>query len=304
MTDAVDNGHAEAPQARDARRPSPMPVRREPMVTALLCDNPSPFTHTGTWTHLVGTSDLAIIDPGPDGAAGQAHLDRLVDAIAGRPVRAIVITHTHLDHSPLARPLAAATGAPIIGAAPLAPPRDADGRPDPAFDPDHRPARVLADGDQVTGDGWTLSAIATPGHASNHLCFALEETKALFTGDHVMGWSTSVVAPPDGDMAAYLASLERLVPRDDRIYYPAHGDPVGKPAQLLRGMIGHRRQRERQLLRALGRDPATPQALVPLLYPALDPGLRGAAAASLHAHLIALAASGQAVATADGWRAA
>jgi len=256
----------------------------EPLVARVLADNPSPFTNTGTQTHLVGTADLAVIDPGPDDAA---HVEMLLRAIDGRRVTAIVITHTHRDHSPASRALKVATGAPIVGCAPLAL-EDLGPRADASFDFDHAPDRVLAEGESVRGEGWTLEAIATPGHTSNHLCFALPETKALFSGDHVMGWSTTIVSPPDGDMAAYMASLDKLMRRDDRIYYPAHGDPVENPQRLVRGMMGHRKQREGQILRLL-RERARPiPAMVERMYVGLDPRLFPAAERSVLAHLIDL----------------
>lgn len=259
-------------------------IQLEPLVARVLAANPSPFTYTGTQTYLVGTSDLAVIDPGPDLAE---HLDALIAAIAGRPVRAILCTHTHRDHSPASRPLAAATGAPIIGCAPLA--LDDDGpRSDAAFDRDYVPDAVLADGERVSGTGWTLEAVATPGHTSNHLCFALLENGALFTGDHIMGWSTSVVAPPDGDMGAYMASLEKLLDRDDRVYYPAHGPEVTTPQRLTRGMIGHRKQREGQILRLIDQQVGAIPDMVTRMYVGLDPRLTGAAGRSVLAHLIDL----------------
>ncbi|MCR5871998.1 MULTISPECIES: MBL fold metallo-hydrolase [unclassified Sphingomonas] len=259
-------------------------MQLEPLVARLLAANPSPFTYTGTQTYLVGTSDLAVIDPGPD---LPAHLAALTAAIADRPVRAIMCTHTHRDHSPASRPLAAATGAPIIGCAPLA--LDDDGpRSDAAFDRDYAPDRVLADGESVSGDDWTLEAVATPGHTSNHLCFALGESGALFTGDHIMGWSTSVVAPPDGDMGAYMASLDRLLARDDRVYYPAHGPEVATPHRLVRGMMGHRKQREGQILRLLDQQVGAIPDMVARMYVGLDPRLTGAAGRSVLAHLIDL----------------
>jgi glyoxylase-like metal-dependent hydrolase (beta-lactamase superfamily II) len=272
----------------------------EPLVARVLAPNPSPFTYTGTQTHLVGTTDLAVIDPGP---ADASHVEALVRAIAGRPVTAIVITHTHRDHSPASRALKAATGAPIIGCAPLAL-EDLGPRADASFDGDYVPDRVLADGESVAGRGWTLSAVATPGHTSNHLAFALPETKALFSGDHVMGWSTTIVSPPDGDMAAYMASLDKLMHRDDRIYYPAHGDPVENPRRLVRGMIGHRRQREGQILRLLrDRGRAIP-AMVELMYVSIDPRLFPAAERSVLAHLIDLRDRSLVIQKGDDWEVA
>lgn len=259
-------------------------IQLEPLVTRVLAANPSPFTYTGTQTYLVGTSDVAVIDPGPD---LPEHLDALIAAISGRPVRAILCTHTHRDHSPASRPLAAATGAPIIGCAALV--LDDDGpRSDAAFDRDYAPDRVLADGEAISGEGWTLEAVATPGHTSNHLCFALRESGALFTGDHIMGWSTSVVAPPDGDMGAYMTSLDKLLARDDRVYYPAHGPEVTSPQRLARGMMGHRKQREGQILRLLGQQVGAIPDMVTRMYVGLDPRLTGAAGRSVLAHLIDL----------------
>lgn len=272
-------------------------MQLEPLVVRVLAANPSPFTYTGTQTYLVGTTDVAVIDPGPDLAE---HLDALIAAIAGRPVRAIVCTHTHRDHSPASRPLAAATGAPIIGCAHLA--LDDDGpRSDAAFDRDYAPDRVLSDGETVSGNGWTLEAVATPGHTSNHLCYALRESGALFTGDHIMGWSTSVVAPPDGDMTAYMASLDKLLGRDDRVYYPAHGPEVTNPRRLTRGMIGHRKQREGQILRLLDQQIGEVPDMVARMYVGLDPMLTGAAGRSVLAHLIDLKKRGIVTETADIW---
>lgn len=280
-----------------ASHPTGALIALDPLVARVLAPNPSPFTYSGTQTYLVGTNDLAVIDPGPDIAA---HLDNLKAAIGGRRVRAIVITHTHHDHSPASRPLAAATGAPIIGCAPLV--VDLGDRIDASFDGDYAPDRVLSDGESVSGDGWTLTAVATPGHTSNHLCFALGEAQALFTGDHVMGWSTTVVAPPDGDMADYMASLAKLQTRDDRVYYPAHGEPVTNPAQYVRHLLGHRRQREAQILRTLEAGEATIPALVAAMYVGLDPRLRRAAGGSVLAHLIDLEARGRAVRAGELWR--
>jgi glyoxylase-like metal-dependent hydrolase (beta-lactamase superfamily II) len=268
--------------------PTGLAMALDPLVTRILAPNPSPFTYTGTQTYLVGTTELAVIDPGPD---DPEHLDALVAAIAGRKLLAILCTHTHRDHSPAAAPLREATGAPIIGCAPLAL-RDDGPRADSAFDTDYAPDRVLTDGERLSGDGWTLETVATPGHTSNHLCFGLVESGALFTGDHVMAWSTSVVSPPDGDMAAYMASLSKLYDRSDRIYYPAHGPAVTKPQQLVRGMLGHRKQRERQILRELEKGTAVIPDMVKHMYKGLDPRLTGAAGRSVLAHLLDLRARG------------
>ncbi len=273
----------------------------EPGIARVLANNPSPYTNTGTWTHLVGEQSLAVIDPGPD---LPTHHDALIAAIAGRPVAAIMVTHNHRDHSPLAPALAAATGAPIVGAAPIVFAGDGP-RADEGFDLAYAPDRVLADGETLTGDGWALTAIATPGHTSNHLCFALEGTGALFSGDHVMGWSTTVVIPPDGDMTDYMASLQKLLEReDDRIYYPAHGDPVDHPRRLVRGMLGHRKQREGQILRLLAAGEGAIPDMVAKMYVGLDPGLVPAAARSVLAHLIDLRGRGLAIGDGGSWKAA
>ena len=187
-----------------------------PLVRRVLAHNPSPFSYTGTQTYIVGEGEVAVIDPGPLGDDPH-HVEALISILSGERISAIMCTHTHRDHSPAAAPLAAATVAPIIGCAALV--LEDDGpRADASFDATYTPDRVLEDGDQISGPGWTLTAVATPGHTSNHLCFALAEEKALFTGDHVMSWSTSVVSPPDGDMAAYMRSLALLMDRDDAIY--------------------------------------------------------------------------------------
>jgi glyoxylase-like metal-dependent hydrolase (beta-lactamase superfamily II) len=273
----------------------------EPLVRRVLAPNPSPYTFTGTQTYVVGDPrgpDCAVIDPGPDEAA---HIAAIIAAVAGRRVLAIMCTHTHRDHSPAAEPLAAATGAPIVGCAPLML-QVAGPRSDEAFDPTYAPDRVLADGEGMRGTGWTLTAVATPGHTSNHLCFALEESGALFTGDHVMGWSTSVVIPPDGDMGDYMASLDKLMARDDRVYHSAHGAAIDKPKKLVRGMIGHRRQREAQILRLLGEAARPVSGFIPEMYKGLDPRLIPAAEMSVTAHLIDLEKRGAAARDGAVWR--
>jgi glyoxylase-like metal-dependent hydrolase (beta-lactamase superfamily II) len=285
--------------------------QHEPLVRRVLAPNPSPYTFTGTQTWLVGAgSEIAVIDPGPAGSGmsvgdpadinGTGHVEAILRAVGDAKITAILCTHTHRDHSPAAAPLKALTGAPIIGCAPLAI-RDDGPRADSAFDPDYAPDRVLADGESISGEGWTLEAVTTPGHTSNHICYALLESGALFTGDHVMKWSTSVVSPPDGDMSAYMASLQKLYDRDDKVYYPAHGSAVTKPQQLVRGMIGHRRQRERQILNLLERAPHAIPDMVAAMYKGLDPRLTGAAGRSVLAHLVDLANQGRVIQTGDIW---
>jgi glyoxylase-like metal-dependent hydrolase (beta-lactamase superfamily II) len=270
----------------------------EPGIGRLLAHNPSAFTYFGTQTYLVGERELAIIDPGPD---LPEHIEAIERAIDGRPVAAIICTHTHRDHSPAATPLAEKIGAPIIGCAPLVL-ETAGPRADAAFDGDYRPDRVLDDGEAIVIDGRDLAAIATPGHTSNHLCFAYDG--ALLTGDHVMGWSTTVVFPPDGDMAAYMASLDKLRQRDDRIYFPAHGPAVTKPQQYVRGLMGHRMQRERQILKLVGEQPRDIPEIVASAYPGLDPRLVTAAGGSVLAHLLDLERHGLVQSDGDRWTAA
>lgn len=265
--------------------PTGLAEQLEPLVVRVLAGNPSPYTYTGTQTYLVGNgSDRAVIDPGP---ALDAHIDAIVAAAGDAKITAIMCTHTHRDHSPAAGPLAARTGAPIIGCAPLV--LEDDGpRADESFDQTYSPDRILNDGETLAGDGWTIEAVATPGHTSNHLCLAVQESGAMFTGDHVMAWSTSVISPPDGDMADYMASLQKIYEREDKVYYPAHGKPVDKPQQLVRGMMGHRKQRERQILNLLEASASPIPDMVQKMYKGLDPRLFGAAGRSVLAHLVDL----------------
>ena len=269
----------------------------DPLVRRLLAPNPSPFTYTGTQTYIVGRGEVAVIDPGPD---LPEHIDAILAATVGEQITAIMCTHTHRDHSPGSRPLALATGAPIVGCMALT--LDDDGpRADAAFDTDYRPDRVLDHGDTISGPGWTLEAVATPGHTSNHLCFGLRENKALFSGDHIMGWSTTVVAPPDGDMADYMRSLDLLLARDDVIYHPAHGEAVTDPRRFVAGIAGHRKMREGQIVRLIGGTPQPIPSLVEQMYRGLDPRLRGAAGRSVLAQLLDLEARGQVVRAGEDW---
>ena len=251
----------------------------EPGIARVLAHNPSAFTYYGTQSYLIGTHEVAVVDPGPD---LPEHVDALVEAIGGRKVAAIMCTHTHRDHSPASRPLAERTGAPIIGCAPLAL-ETVGPRADAAFDGDYVPDEVLGDGQTLELDGEQVTVVATPGHTSNHLCLAWRG--ALLSGDHVMGWSTTVVVPPDGDMADYMASLDKLRRREDRVYYPAHGPPVTKPQQYVRHLVGHRMQRENQILGLIDGQLRTIPDIVSNAYPGLDPRLTIAAGGSVLAHL-------------------
>jgi glyoxylase-like metal-dependent hydrolase (beta-lactamase superfamily II) len=223
-----------------------------------------------------------------------------VRGLAGERIAAILCTHTHRDHSPASRALQAATGAPIVGCAPLAL-EGGEVQSDESFDADYRPDRVLADGETLSGPGWTLEAVATPGHTSNHLCFALTETGALFSGDHVMGWSTSIVAPPEGDMAAYMASLDKLAARDDLHYFPTHGPAIDDPQAHVQRLITHRRGRESQILAHLDAGSARIGEMVQHMYRDVDPGLHPAAALSVLAHLLDLELRGLAYSDGEHW---
>jgi glyoxylase-like metal-dependent hydrolase (beta-lactamase superfamily II) len=268
-------------------------VEIAPGIARVTAPNAGPFTFHGTNTYLVGTGELAVIDPGPD---EPSHLAALLRAIGERPVGAILVSHTHRDHSPLSRALARQTGAPILGAGPHRAARPLNiGETNPldaSADTDHAPDRLMADGDVAEGEGWRLRAVATPGHTANHLAFALEGTGTLFSADHVMAWSTTIVAPPDGSMADYMASLERLLARDDRIYFPGHGGPVRNPPAFVRGLKAHRKLRERAVLeRVLTGDRLIPQ-IVAAIYRDTDPRLHAAAGLSVLAHLEDLCARG------------
>jgi glyoxylase-like metal-dependent hydrolase (beta-lactamase superfamily II) len=269
-----------------------------PQVRRILAPNPSPFTFTGTQTFIIGHGEVAVIDPGPD---DPAHVEALLAALGSESAAAILVTHTHRDHSPASRPLAAATGAPIIGCAPLAL-EDAGPRADAAFDFDYAPDRVLEHGERSEGPGWTLEAVATPGHTSNHLCFAFVEQAALFTGDHVMGWSTTIVSPPDGDMAAYMRSLDLLLARDDRVYYPTHGPAIDAPRAHVQALIDHRRMREAQILGQVAAGEGSIPAMVDALYREVDPALHPAAQRSVLAHLIDLQRRGRVAYDGEKWK--
>jgi glyoxylase-like metal-dependent hydrolase (beta-lactamase superfamily II) len=260
-----------------------------PMIRRIVARNPSPFTFKGTGTYVVGTGEVAVIDPGPDLIE---HVDALLAGLSGERVTHILVTHTHRDHSPAARALQAATGAPTYGFGPHAGGKRSDPAVEEGGDWDFVPDVTLRDGDKVAGNGWSFEAVHTPGHTSNHLCFALADAGVLFSGDHVMGWSTSVIAPPDGDMAAYMASLDKLLGRRDIVYWPTHGPAITEPQAHVRAFIEHRKEREAGILECLRAGVERIDAVVERLYVGLQPGLRRAAGRSVHAHLVDLAARG------------
>ena len=278
MSDRSD----EDPFAEARRAPASALTRLSPLVRRIVAPNPSPFTFTGTCTYIVGAGDVAILDPGP---LNETHIAAIRDAVKGERIEAIVVTHTHLDHSPAATRLGRMTGAPVVGAAPYRPTSDREGGLDASHDRDYAPDEILGDGALHRGRGFTLQAVATPGHCANHVCFALVEENALFSGDHVMAWSTSVVAPPDGSMRAYMDSLDKLKARDDAIYWPGHGGPVLEPRRYVRALVHHRRQREASILNALDNGPKTIPEIVAKVYFGLDPKLVRAACMSTEANL-------------------
>ena len=267
--------------------------RLSPLVRRVIARNPSSFTFYGTGTYIIGAegSDLAVIDPGP---LLDDHVEALIAAVAGEKVSHILITHTHIDHSPAAAPFKKAVNAPTYGFGP-----HGAGRPlehmrimeggDRTFNPDHK----VTDGDIIEGDGWTIEAVHTPGHTSNHLCFALKEESLLFSGDHVMGWNTSVISPPDGDMKAYVASLSRLLERDEKTYWPTHGPAITDPKTHVQALINHRIKREKAIIKALERGKTTIPEIVSMLYFAVPRNLHPAAGHTVLAHLIQMKEAGQ-----------
>ena len=275
-----------------------------PDIRRVVANNPSAFTLYGTGTYIVGRGNVAVIDPGP---ADQTHIDALLRATTGERITHMVVTHTHRDHSPGCQLLAAHTDAKTYGFGPHGAGRryagEAGGRQpqvEEGGDTDFEPEVVLRDGDTIDGDGWSLDCVHTPGHTSNHLCFAFRSPDApsdrvLFTGDHVMGWSTSVISPPDGDMASYMASLDRLLARDDTVYWPTHGPAIEDPKPHVRAFIAHRRERERQIRDALAAGPQRIADLVPRLYAGVDPRLHPAAARSMFAAMALLVERGEVV---------
>ena len=259
-----------------------------PLIRRVVANNPGPFTFKGTGTYIVGRGEVAVIDPGPDMTD---HLKALLAAVAGERVTHILTTHTHADHSPLSMALARETGATIYGL-----PDPARGtaavRVEEAADDAFRPDVLVADGQRIEGPGWTLEAIATPGHISNHVCYALAEENALFSGDHVMGWSTTVISPPHGDMTDYYASLDKVAARGFATLWPTHGPPITEVAPFLAEYKAHRLDRERQILEQLAKGHNRIAEMIPEMYAAVDPRLHPAAANSVLAHMIHLTRQG------------
>jgi glyoxylase-like metal-dependent hydrolase (beta-lactamase superfamily II) len=264
-----------------------------PGVRAIAADNPGPFTFKGTISYIVGRDQVAIIDPGPDDAA---HVAALLDAVRGETVTHVFVTHTHRDHSPAAAKVKAATGATVLAQGPhrLARPLHTGEmrRLDASADVDFRPDVALADGETVSGRGWTLQAVTTPGHTANHMAFAFKEANLLFAGDHVMAWSTTIVAPPDGAMTDYMASLHKLARRSEPLYLSGHGAPVRDAPRYVQYLIRHRQAREASILHRLAKGEADIPTIVRAAYIGLDPRLVGAAALSVLAHLEELVARG------------
>ena len=264
-----------------------------PGVRAIVANNPGPFTFKGTVSYIIGRGKVAILDPGPDDAA---HVAAILDAVRGETVTHIFVTHTHRDHSPAVPKIKAATGATVYAEGPHRPARPLHigeaGRLDASADMDFRPDVALVDGEMVAGDGWSIEAVTTPGHTANHMAFAFKEADLLFSGDHVMAWSTTIVGPPDGAMSDYMASLQKLARRSEPVYLPGHGGPVRDAAEFLRQLIRHREKREASILRRLRTGAADIPTLVRAIYIGLDPRLVGAAGLSVLAHLEDLVARG------------
>lgn len=285
----TENRNDDAPRVGPEDFPHGVLVEVAPRLRRLIAPNPSAFTYTGTCSYIVGEGEVAILDPGPE---SDAHLAALLEAVSRERVAYIVVTHTHRDHSTLAGRLRQATGAPIVGARPHTPLPGAPQGLDASHDLAYAPDQVLADGERIGFGGSALVALHTPGHAANHLAFVIEGENAIFSGDHVMGWSTSIVAPPDGSMSDYMASLEKMRAREEETYWPGHGGPVRDPRRYVRGLIAHRRQREAAILARLETGEATIPDIVAKNYIGVDPRLHGAAGLSTLAHIEDLIARG------------
>jgi glyoxylase-like metal-dependent hydrolase (beta-lactamase superfamily II) len=260
----------------------------EPMpgVRRIMADNPGPFTFKGTLSYIIGRGKVAIVDPGPD---DPAHIGALLDAVRNETVTHIFVTHTHRDHSPAVPAIKAATGATVYAEGPHRAARPLyigeQRRLDHSGDMDFRPDVMLKDGEVVAGDGWSIEAVTTPGHTANHMAYAFKENNAMFIGDHVMAWATSIVAPPDGAMSDYMASLNKLAKRNETIYFPGHGPAIGEASRFVAYYILHRKAREASILHRLGKGATDIPTIVRAIYIGLDPRLTGAAGLSVLAHM-------------------
>lgn len=265
-----------------------------PGLRRITASNPSMFTFHGTGTYVIGEGNVAVVDPGP---LLQAHVDALIEGLGSERISHVLITHTHQDHSPACKLLRHKSDAPTYGYGPHGEGKFERGVIiEEGGDMDFVPDVKVRDGDVIEGDGWSVECVYTPGHTSNHICFGWRERKALLSGDHVMGWSTSIVSPPDGDMADYMASLEKLLLRDDEVYWPTHGAPIHDPKSYVRAFIEHRRLREQQIIDRLTAGPQTITDMVPGMYVGLDRNLFPAAARSVFATVILLIDEGRVVA--------
>lgn len=258
-------------------------------IRRITAPNPAPYTFKGTGTYIIGHDRVAVIDPGPD---IPSHIDAIVASLGDEQISHILITHNHKDHSPAAKPLAAKCGAKIYGLD-VSDQQHADVDAEEGIDKNYAPDILLKDGEIINGANWTIEVIHTPGHLSNHICFAYHEEQSLFTGDHVMGWSTTIISPPDGNMAEYLASLEILRLRDDKIYYPTHGRPIENPKQFVTQLIGHRLRRDKEIIKAIAGGAHTIDEIVGIIYAMIDRKLYLAASRTIFAHLIRLVELGK-----------
>lgn len=260
-------------------------------IRRVIANNPGPFTLYGTGTYILGRGNVAVIDPGP---ADPAHIDAIVAATEGERVTHLLVTHTHMDHSPGCRLLCEVTDAPTYGYGPHGAGKIEQGVPvEEGGDMDFVPDVKVADGDVIEGDGWSVECVYTPGHTSNHICYQLREERTLFTGDHVMGWSTSIVSPPDGDMKSYMKSLRLLLERDDAIYWPTHGPAITQPRPHVEAFIAHRQEREDEIRACLARNIVKIREMVPVMYAALPEFMYPAAARSVFAAMIYMVEQGE-----------
>ncbi|MEM7767901.1 MAG: MBL fold metallo-hydrolase [Pseudomonadota bacterium] len=264
--------------------------RVSPLVRRVIANNPGAFTYTGTGVYIIGHGEVAVIDPGP---LIDEHLEALKRALEGETVTHVVVTHSHMDHSPLAHPLAEWAGCKVYAKGPAIP-TESEVRMEAGDDLSFKPHQTIGDGWTASGPGWTLEAIETPGHTSNHVCYALHEENALFSGDHVMGWSTTVISPPDGDMAAYLASLEKVRDRGFAVIWPTHGPPVtDDPSGFIQAYIDHRRGREAAIIARMEAGDETIPDMVKVIYATVDSKLHPAACHSVLGHMIQLVKDGR-----------